>query len=81
MIKKKCRGLDGFPSIRPVIDLDGEQGNAFYLLSVVKKTFRRSGAPELGDAICKEMMNGDYEHLVKTFDKYLGDNFEILRGY
>lgn len=80
MIKKKCRGLDGFPSIRPVIDLDSEQGNAFYLLAVVKKTFKRSGAPELGEAICKEMMAGDYENLVKTFDLYLGDHFEIIRS-
>lgn len=81
MIKKKCRGLDGFPQFKPQIDLDGEQGNAYYLLGVVKKTFRQSGAPELGESICKEMMDGNYEHLVKTFDMYLGDHFEIVRGY
>jgi hypothetical protein len=58
-----------------VIDLTGPQGSAFYLLAVVKKTFARSGAPELGESICKEMMRGDYEHLVKTFDLYLGNHF------
>ena len=62
-----------------VIDLTGPQGNAFYLLAVVKKTFARSGAPELGEAICEEMKKGDYEHLVKTFDLYLGDHFILER--
>ena len=64
---------------RPQIDLSGPQGNAFYLLGVVKETFRRSGAPELGEDICKEMMNGDYDHLIKTFDLYLGEHFDIVR--
>ena len=64
---------------KPLIDLSGPQGNAFYLLGVVKKTFRQSGAPELGDKICDEMTKGDYEHLVKTFDLYLGEHFNIVR--
>jgi len=62
-----------------VIDLTGPQGNAFYLLGVVKKTFARSGAPELGESICEEMKKGDYEHLIKTFDLYLGDHFILER--
>ena len=74
MIKRKPK------KFKPQIDLSGPQGNAFYLLAVVEKTFRQSGAPELGEAIAKEMMAGDYENLVKTFDKYLGDHFEIVRS-
>ena len=62
-----------------VIDLTGPQGNAFYLLGVVRTTFARSGAPDLGESICKEMMEGDYEHLLKTFDLYLGDHFILER--
>lgn len=62
-----------------VIDLTGPQGNAFYLLGVVRSTFSRSGAPELGESICKEMMKGDYEHLLKTFDLYLGEHFILER--
>jgi hypothetical protein len=62
-----------------VIDLAGPQGNAFYLLAVVKKTFARSGAHELGESICEEMKKGDYEHLIKTFDLYLGDHFILER--
>ena len=62
-----------------VIDLTGPQGNAFYLMSVVRSTFRRSGASELGDSIIEEMMKGDYEHLLKTFDLYLGDHYILER--
>jgi hypothetical protein len=64
---------------KQVIDLSGPEGNAFYLMAVVKKTFRRSGASELGDEIVSEMMKGDYEHLVKTFELYLGDHFKLVK--
>jgi hypothetical protein len=64
---------------KPLIDLSGPQGNAFYLMGVVLNTFRRSGAPELGESIVEEMQKGDYEHLLKTFDLYLGDHFDIVR--
>jgi hypothetical protein len=64
---------------KPVIDLTGPQGNAYYLMGVVLKTFRQSGAPELGESIVEEMKKGDYEHLVKTFDLYLGEHFILER--
>ena len=64
---------------RPLIDLSGPQGNAYYLMGLVIKTFRQSGAPELGESIVEEMKKGDYEHLVKTFDLYLGEKFDIVR--
>lgn len=73
-IRKKQPNTD-----KIIIDLTGPQGNAFYLMGVVKDTFRRSGAPELGHAIVQEMMKGDYEHLLKTFDLYLGDHFILER--
>ena len=44
---------------RPLIDLTGPQGNSFYLMGVVLKTFRQSGAPELGEEIVEEMKKGD----------------------
>ncbi len=62
-----------------VIDLTGPQGNAFYLLGVVRETFKRSGEPELGKTICEEMTRSDYEHLIKTFDLYLGNNYILER--
>lgn len=62
-----------------VIDLSGPQGNAFYLIGVVKSTFARSGARELGENIAKQMMEGDYERLLKLFDLYLGDHYDLVR--
>lgn len=64
---------------KQMIDLSGPEGNAFYLMAVVKKTFQRSGAPELGKQIIDEMTKGDYEHLLKTFELYLGDHFKLVR--
>ena len=74
MIRKKQKNSGPI-----VIDLTGPQGNAFYLISVAKSTFKKSGAPELGESIIKEMESGDYEHLLKTFDRYLGDHFILER--
>ena len=53
-----------------VIDLTGPDGNAFSLLGRVKGLARQLGLD--GSEIQAEMMQGDYEHLVETFDKYFG---------
>tara|TARA_R100001086_G_scaffold163815_1_gene88361 strand:+ start:581 stop:817 length:237 start_codon:yes stop_codon:yes gene_type:complete len=59
-----------------VIDLTGPQGNAFALMKEAK-TLARSCLGTDGQDIINEMKKGDYEHLIKTFDKYFGD-FVIL---
>ena len=64
---------------KQVIDLTGPQGNAFYLLGLVQSIYSQSGAMDLGQKIMKEMQSGDYEHLIKTFDLYLGDHFILER--
>jgi len=74
MIRKKQKNSGPI-----VIDLTGPQGNAYYLMAVVQSTFKKSGAPELGESIIKEMKSGNYEHLLKTFDLYLGDHFILER--
>lgn len=74
MIRKKSKSRT--PT---VIDLTGPEGNAFYLIGIVQNTFNRSGAPELGAFIVEEMKKGDYEHLLKVFDMYLGDHFILER--
>ena len=50
------------------IDLDGPNGNAFYLLGTARSLARQLDMDE--DAITKEMQSGDYMNLVKTMDKY-----------
>ena len=52
------------------IDLTGPDGNAFVLIGTAGKLARQLGLDK--DAIQKELMAGDYENLVKVFDKHFG---------
>jgi hypothetical protein len=54
-----------------IIDLTGPDGNAFVLMGMAKnfaKQLRKDG-----NSIVKEMMAGDYEHLLFVFDREFGD--------
>jgi len=64
MIRKKTEG-------KPVIDLTGPKGNAFFLLGQATRWAKDLGLN--GNEILDEMRDGDYEHLVETFEKYFGD--------
>ncbi len=57
------------------IDLTGPQGNAFFLIGTANNLAKQLGLDT--KKIQLEMMGGDYENLVKTFDKYFG-KFVIL---
>lgn len=70
MIKsKKSTGI--------VIDLTGPDGNAFVLIGKAGNLSKQLGLDK--DAIQKEMMQGDYDHLVKVFDKHFGDFVTLLK--
>ena len=71
MIKKKTEQRE------IVIDLTGPDGNAFVLLGKAKGYARQLDLDE--DKITEEMTQGDYEHLVETFDKYFGLFVTLLR--
>ena len=58
-----------------IIDLTGPDGNAFALMAIGKKLARKMGLDE--NKILKEMMKGDYEHLLEVFDENFG-SFVIL---
>jgi hypothetical protein len=60
--KKQSLGIE--------IDLTGPDGNAFVLIGTAGNLARQLGLD--GKAIREEMMKGDYEHLVNTFDKHFG---------
>ena len=60
---------------KPVINLDGPDGNAFALMGYANRFAKQL---ELDSkAITNEMMSGDYENLLEVFDKNFGD-FVIL---
>ena len=62
---------------RQVIDLTGPQGNAFFLLGTASKLAKQLDLD--GKAIQSEMMEGDYENLIKVFDKYFGEYVDLER--
>jgi hypothetical protein len=67
--KKKSLGIE--------IDLTGPNGNAFFLLGTASNLSKQLGLD--GKKIQTEMMSGDYEHLVNTFDKHFGHFVTLYR--
>jgi hypothetical protein len=59
------------------IDLAGSEGNAFVLLGYAKKLSRELNLDH--KQILDEMMEGNYENLLKVFDKYFGDFVDLYR--
>jgi rRNA processing protein Gar1 len=59
------------------IDLTGPDGNSFMLIGRAINLAKQLGLD--GKAIQVEMMNGDYEHLVNTFDKHFGHLVTLYR--
>jgi hypothetical protein len=59
------------------IDLTGPDGNAFYLIGTARKLSKQLGLDT--EAIQTEMMSGDYENLLKVFDKHFGHFVTLYR--
>ena len=59
------------------IDLTGTDGNAFVLIGKAGSLARQLGLDS--KVIQSEMMKGDYEHLVNTFDKHFGNFVTLYR--
>lgn len=59
------------------IDLTGPDGNAFFLIGTASKLAKQLGLD--ADKIKTEMMSGDYENLVNTFDKHFGHFVTLYR--
>ena len=60
-----------------VIDLTGPDGNAFALMAYAKRLAEQLGMNY--HVIIDEMKQGDYKHLVKTFDFHFGDYVVLER--
>ena len=72
MIRKK---KDLSPKNPMIIDLTGPDGNAFALLGYAKNFSKQLSLD--WDSIREEMTKGDYEELLKVFNRYFG-SFVIL---
>ena len=61
-----------------VVDLDGPDGNAFFLMGLARRICKDMGA-DPGPVIA-DMTNSDYEHLIDTFDRYFGEYVDLYRS-
>lgn len=77
------------------IDLNGPQGNAFYLIGLAKTLAKQlkievdgletlhdlgiTKARTPADWIAEQMMSGDYENLLRVFDSYFGEYVILYR--
>ena len=59
------------------IDLTGPDGNAFALMGHAKKYARQLEIDS--KPIIKDMMSGDYEHLLEVFEKHFGSFVTLYR--
>jgi hypothetical protein len=59
------------PSSFIKIDLTGPDGNVFTLIGIAKRLAHKIGVDP--KEVTNEMMSGDYEHAVTTFERYFGD--------
>jgi len=65
---------------KTTIDLTGSDGNSFYLIGVAHNLMKQLDfTQEEAESVWKELKSGDYEHLIKTFDKYFGDFIDLER--
>jgi hypothetical protein len=59
------------------IDLTGPDGNAFVLIGTAGRLAQQLGLDK--KKIQAEMMTGDYENLLKVFDKHFGEFVTLYR--
>ena len=61
-----------------VIDLQGPQGNAFALMAYADDFLRQMGRRDEFNAMRTEMMSGDYDNLIRIFEKNFGDYVDLV---
>mgnify|MGYP003146193465 FL=1 len=71
MIKKKIK------KTQIEMDLTGPEGNVFMLIGTAMNLARQFGIDD--EMIKEQMMSGDYENAVQTFDKHFGEHVILYR--
>ena len=66
--------MDNTPFTDAVVQLTGDDGNAFAILGRVKRGIIHSNHPELAEAFMQEAMAGDYDHLLCACMRYVTVN-------
>jgi hypothetical protein len=72
--------IKGTKKGRVEIDLQGPQGNAFYLLSTATQYAKQLGYSEkLTRELINEMQSSDYANLIEVFDRHFGDFVDLIK--
>ena len=58
-----------FPEV--LVQLSGEDGNAFYILGTVSKALKHAGYKAEAETFIAEATSGDYDHLLQTASRYV----------
>ena len=61
-----------------VIDLQGPQGNAFALMGHAVDLLRQLDRRDEVHAMRTDMMSGDYDNLIRIFEKNFGDYVTLV---
>ena len=63
------------------LDLSSSDGNVFTLLATANRYATKMGLDDEEKLkIISEMQSGDYNNLVKVFDKYFGDHVRLYKN-
>lgn len=74
MAIKDAKKLDGK---KRKIDLRGPDGNAYVLLGIASDFYKQMGKDF--EPLQAEMTSGDYENLLKVFDREFGEYVDLYR--
>lgn len=57
------------------VDLSGEDGNGFFMISRTREAMRRAGVDQSAiEKFSEEAISGNYDHLIQTIFKYVSVN-------
>jgi len=59
------------PKTNITVNLIGQDGNGFGIISKVNKALKRAGYKNEAETFMKEAMSGDYDHLLRTVMEYV----------
>lgn len=60
-------------------NLLGPEGNAFHIIALANKlAVKLEYEPDVRGKLSTELMSGDYEHLLETFEFHFGDYVNFL---
>ena len=75
--KEKTMTIKNKKEIGIEVDLTGPQGNAFCLLGTAKNLSKQ--LDKNWEVISNDMKSGDYEHLLKVFEREFGEYVTLYR--